>query len=72
MVIHRRDELRASKAMQEKAFKNEKIKFIWDSVVEDVLGEETVTGLKVKNVKTGEMKDVDFDGVFITITSSNI
>jgi len=66
-VIHRRDELRASKAMQERAFKNEKIEFIWDSVVEEVLGEDKVAGVKLKNVKTGEERTLDCGGLFIAI-----
>lgn len=68
-VIHRRDALRASKIMQEKAFTNEKISFIWDSVVEEVLGErETgVQGVRYKNVKTGELTNELFDGVFLAI-----
>jgi thioredoxin reductase (NADPH) len=66
-VIHRRDTLRASKIMQDKAFNNPKIKFIWDSVVDDVLGEKVVTGLKVKNIKTGDIKEMPMSGLFIAI-----
>ncbi len=68
-VIHRRDRLRASKIMQEKAFKSDKIKFEWNSVVEDILDvhKETVTGIIIKNVKTGERKTLDCEGVFIAI-----
>lgn len=68
-VIHRRDQLRASKIMQDKAFKNEKISFIWDSVVEDILGVEVghVTGVRIKNVKSGAVTDISCDGVFIAI-----
>ncbi len=66
-VIHRRDKLRASKIMQERAFKNPKIDFLWDSVVVDVLGGEKVEGARVRNVKTGEEKDLACDGVFIAI-----
>ncbi|NIR48863.1 thioredoxin-disulfide reductase [candidate division KSB1 bacterium] len=68
-VVHRRDELRASKIMQEKAFKNEKIDFIWDTVVEGIHDPEqnTVTGVTLKNVKTGETTEKDVDGVFIAI-----
>ena len=68
-VIHRRDELRASKAMQERAQKNPKIRFIWDSVVEEILDVAAgkVTGLKVKNVKDGKISTVACDGVFIAI-----
>ncbi|MDL1871435.1 thioredoxin-disulfide reductase [Deltaproteobacteria bacterium PRO3] len=68
-VVHRRRELRASKIMQERAFKNEKIEFIWDSAVEDILseGKNEVTGARIKNLKTGETKDMKVDGVFVAI-----
>jgi thioredoxin reductase (NADPH) len=68
-LIHRRNEFRASKIMQERALKNEKIEVIWDSVVEEVLGEpETgVTGLRLKNVKTGEENVLEVGGLFIAI-----
>ena len=68
-VIHRRDELRASKAMQKMVFDNEKISFAWDSVVEDILGtdQNKVTGIRLKNVKTGETSDLTVEGVFIAI-----
>ncbi|MCP4398312.1 MAG: thioredoxin-disulfide reductase [bacterium] len=66
-VIHRRDELRASKIMQERAFKNEKIEFAWNSVVEEILGEEKVEGARLKNVKNGELTDVPCEGFFLAI-----
>jgi thioredoxin reductase (NADPH) len=71
-VIHRRNELRASKAMVEKAKKNPKIGFIWDSVVEEVLGTEKngnrkVKGVRLKNVKTGAITDFGCDGLFLAI-----
>ncbi|MCK4349254.1 MAG: thioredoxin-disulfide reductase [Candidatus Krumholzibacteria bacterium] len=68
-MIHRRDELRAGKAMQKIAFDNEKITFAWDSVVEDILGveENKVTAVRLKNVKTGELSDLPVEGVFIAI-----
>jgi thioredoxin reductase (NADPH) len=66
-VIHRRDELRASKIMQERAFKNEKIHFVWNSVVEDILGEAKVEGVRVRNVKTDEMTTIPCDGFFLAI-----
>lgn len=66
-VIHRRDQLRASKIMQERAFKNEKIAFLWDSVVADILGAEKVEGVTVKNVKTNDVTDVPCDGFFLAI-----
>ncbi len=66
-VVHRRDELRASKIMQERAFNNEKIRFLWDSEVVDVLGEAKVSGVRVRNVKTGEESTVDATGLFLAI-----
>ena len=67
-IIHRRDELRASKIMQDRARANEKISFLWDTVVDEVNGSDgAVTGLKLKNVKTGEASDFKTDGLFIAI-----
>jgi len=66
-VIHRRDHLRASKIMQDRAFANPKIKFIWDTVVEDVMGEKEVEGLKLKNLKTGEPSALKVAGLFVAI-----
>ena len=66
-VIHRRDEFRASKIMIQKAADNPKIEFIMDTVVVDVLGDEAVTGVQLKNVKTGEIKDLKVDGMFVAI-----
>ena len=68
-LIHRRDELRADKVMQERILKNEKIKVEWNSVVDEVLGEmpKGVTGAVLKNVKTGEKKEIKVDGIFIAI-----
>lgn len=66
-VIHRRDRLRASKIMQDRAMANPKIRFVWDSVVEDVLGEDTVTGVRIRNVKTGETSDIPCQAVFVAI-----
>jgi thioredoxin reductase (NADPH) len=68
-VIHRRDSLRASKIMQDKAFKNPKIDFIWDTDVREVLGspETGVTGVKLRNGKTGEESEFPCEGVFIAI-----
>ena len=67
-VIHRRDTFRASKIMQDKLLKHEKISFIWDSVVQEVLGDEKfVTGVKLKNLTTGELKDFPCQGVFLAI-----
>ena len=66
-VIHRRKELRASKIMQERAFKNDKIEFLWDSVVVDVLGEGSVTGARVRNVETGAESELAISGLFVAI-----
>ncbi|MFC0864441.1 thioredoxin-disulfide reductase [Sphaerimonospora cavernae] len=66
-VIHRRDTLRASKIMQDRAFADEKIRFVWDSEVADILGEERVSGVRVRNVKTGEETELAVAGVFIAI-----
>ncbi len=68
-VIHRRNELRASKAMQNRAFGNKKIAFEWDSVVVDILGvdEDRVTGVLLKNVKTGITKTLQVEGIFVAI-----
>jgi thioredoxin reductase (NADPH) len=68
-VVHRRDTLRASKIMQDKAFKNPKIEFMWDSEVADIQdgGKGEVTGMVVRNLKTGDTTDVALDGVFIAI-----
>jgi thioredoxin reductase (NADPH) len=68
-IVHRRDTLRASKIMQERAFKNPKISFIWDSVVEEIhdASKKTVTGATLRNVKTNERTQMRCDGVFIAI-----
>lgn len=66
-VIHRRDTLRASKIMQDRAFSNPKIKFIWDTAVEEIFGDNQVTGVKLKNLKTEEPKTLETDGVFVAI-----
>jgi thioredoxin reductase (NADPH) len=68
-VVHRRDSLRASKIMQDKAFANPKIEFVWDSEVADVkdVGKGEVTGIVVRNLKTGQLTDLPLDGVFIAI-----
>ncbi len=66
-VIHRRDTLRASKIMQERAFKNPKISFIWDTDVIEILGEDTVTGVLLRNVKTGVERILPVQGFFVAI-----
>ncbi len=69
VVVHRRDSLRASKIMQDRAFANPKIEFIWDTAVEDILGskETGVTGVTLKNLKTDEVKAFPTQGVFVAI-----
>ena len=68
-VVHRRDKLRASKIMQEKAFRNEKIEFIWNTAVEEILGtqEHGVTAVHLRNLQTGEERDFECHGVFVAI-----
>ena len=69
-LIHRRNELRAEKMLQKKLMENKKIEIVWDTVVEDVLGNKdpkNVTGLKVKNVKTNQSEEMKIDGLFIAI-----
>lgn len=66
-IIHRRDQLRADPVLQDRAFANEKISFIWDTVVEEILGEDEANGVRIRNVKTGETSTLDTDGVFVYI-----
>ncbi|MGC8538343.1 MAG: thioredoxin-disulfide reductase [Candidatus Micrarchaeia archaeon] len=66
-VVHRRDSLRASKIMQDRAFSNPKIKFIWNSVVEEILGDKKVEGVKLRNVVSNEITEMKIDGVFVAI-----
>ena len=67
-IVHRRDQLRAQKVLQDRAFANEKISFVWDSVVEAIHGDDRkVTGVTFKNIKTGETSQADFGGIFIYV-----
>ncbi|MGY8956997.1 MAG: thioredoxin-disulfide reductase [Alphaproteobacteria bacterium] len=69
-LIHRRDELRAEKIMQDRLFRHEKVDVVWDTVLDEVVGTQDppgVTGLRMKNLKTGETQDLEADGVFIAI-----
>lgn len=67
-ILHRRDELRAQKIIQERAFANDKISFIWDSVVEEVLGnDQKITGVRIKNIKTGDVTEKAFGGLFVYV-----
>ena len=67
IVVHRRDQLRATKIYQERAFANPRMRFVWDSVVDEILGQQTVTGVRVRNVKTGETSVIETDGVFVYV-----
>ena len=71
-IIHRRDALRADKIVQDRAFENPKISFCWNSVVTEVVGEDKVTGLKLKNVKTGEESLMPIDGVFVFVGTKTV
>ena len=66
-VVHRRDGLRASKIMQDRARKNPKMEFLWDSTIDEVLGREKVEGVRIRNVKSGQAIEVKVDGVFVAI-----
>ena len=66
-MVHRRDELRASKIMQERAFKNPKLEIVWDTVFEDAVGQDYVTGARIKNVKTEEIRELEVGGIFYAI-----
>ena len=66
-VVHRRDQLRATKIIQERAFQNKKINFIWNTVVTEISGEQKVENVKLKNIKTGEEKTLPTSGVFMGI-----
>jgi thioredoxin reductase (NADPH) len=66
-LVHRRDQLRASKVLQQRAFANPKMEFIWDTVVEQVTGEQMVEALKLRNVKTGQLSTLEVAGVFVAV-----
>jgi thioredoxin reductase (NADPH) len=66
-IIHRRDELRADPILQERAFAEEKIRFVWNTVVDEILGDQDANAVRVRNVKTGEVSTIETDGVFIYI-----
>ncbi len=66
-VVHRRDRLRAARILQERAFANEKIEFVWDSVVVEILGDGSVSGVRLKNLRTGRESVLKADGVFVYI-----
>jgi len=66
-IIHRRDKLRASKIMRERVEKNPKVEFMWDSEIVELIGEPPLKKLKIKNIKTGKIKELETDGVFLAI-----
>lgn len=66
-LVHRRDELRATGILQDRVFSNEKIGFVWDSVVEEILGKNKVEGIRIRNVKTGGESEIETDAVFVAI-----
>jgi thioredoxin reductase (NADPH) len=66
-IVHRRDKLRASKIMQDRAFANDKLHFVWDSEVVDVLGDDRVTGVRTRNLKSGEETTLEASGMFVAI-----
>lgn len=66
-VIHRRDTLRASKIMQDRAMNNPKIEFLWNTAIEEIIGENKVSSVKLKNLQSGEVSDLALDGVFVAI-----
>jgi thioredoxin reductase (NADPH) len=66
-VIHRRDELRASKIMQERARKHPKIRFVWNAVVDEVLGSEFVSGVRLRDAKSGEKRELPVEALFVAI-----
>lgn len=66
-IIHRRDQLRATKALQEKAFSQPKIEIVWNTVVEEIVGDKTLGSLRLRNVKTGQSSNLEVDGIFIAV-----
>jgi len=66
-IIHRRDQLRATKALQEKAFSQPKIELVWNTVVHEIVGDRVLRNLRLRNVKTGQSSDLEVDGVFVAV-----
>lgn len=66
-IIHRRDQLRAERLLQDRAFRNEKIEFLWDTIVTEIVGDEAITGVRVRNVKSGEERLFPTSGAFIAV-----
>ena len=67
LLIHRRDELRASRIMQERAFASDRMRFLWNTTVEEVLGEDVITGLRLRDTVTGEASEIEVGGMFVAI-----
>ena len=70
VVIHRRDELRASKIMQQRALESDKIRFAWNKQVVEVFGDDVITGVRMEDTQTGEQSDLEMDGLFVAIGHS--
>ena len=66
-LVHRRNALRASKALQDRAFANKKIEIIWDSIPREAIGDQVLSGVKIKNVKSGEERVIDANGLFYAV-----
>ncbi|MCD6452989.1 MAG: thioredoxin-disulfide reductase [Dehalococcoidales bacterium] len=66
-IIHRRDQLRATKAMQEKAFSHPKIELVWSTVVHEIIGDKILRSLHLRNVKTGQLSELEVDGIFVAV-----
>jgi thioredoxin reductase (NADPH) len=66
-IIHRRDQLRATKAMQEKAFSQPKIELVWNTVVQEIVGDKMLSSLHLRDVKTGQSSDLEVDGIFVAV-----
>jgi thioredoxin reductase (NADPH) len=66
-IVHRRDQLRATKALQEKAFSQPNIELAWNTVVDEIIGDKMLSGLRLRNVKTGQPSDLEVDGVFVAV-----
>jgi len=66
-IIHRRDQLRATKALQEKTFSQAKIELVWNTVVHEIVGDKMLRSLSLRNVKTGQLSDLEVDGIFVAV-----
>ncbi len=66
-IVHRRDQFRASKIMQERVLSNQKIKVVWDSGIDEIIGDDKVSGVKIRNLKTDQVTEMGIDGIFVAI-----